>query len=108
MDVRRWLLAAGVLAATASACSSTGAGGADAAVWFDGAYLGACTGNDYTIIPAPDCPATGCLGSEVFAFCEDAAYASCSCDPPNAGGTYIDGGSAPAPTDAGLGGDHHS
>jgi hypothetical protein len=85
----------------ASACTSSGTGRPDAAVPFDGAFLGACTGSDYTVIPAADCPATGCLGSEVFAFCQGPSYASCACDPPSGGGSLVEAGAAPRPGDGG-------
>jgi hypothetical protein len=88
------LAALGVLA---SACGTSNTGGADAAVAFDGAALGKCASDDTMLIPAADCPATGCIGSEAFAFCVGTSYASCACDPPSGDVTFVDASPALEP-----------
>jgi hypothetical protein len=96
-----------VAVALLSACSTEdgATGDLDAAVPFDGAFLGKCAPNDYLIIPAADCPATGCLGSSVFALCEGASYSKCICAPPGGDWMLVDGGpldgAAETRTDAG-------
>jgi hypothetical protein len=101
MKARVTLVFALSLLTSACATPSGDDGDLDAAVPFDGTFLGKCSSEDYVMIPATDCLGTACLGSEAFALCEGTSYARCVCAPPGADWTLIDSGSLDARVQAG-------
>jgi len=93
-----------MVALLASSCASeesSPAGDLDGAVRFDGASLGKCAANDYTLVPVRECAASGCIGSAAFALCEGSSYSLCACGPPGGGWTLVEGG-AEAVSDAAV------
>ncbi len=87
-----WTLA--VLLVVVGACTTPSgqSGDLDAATPFDGAFLGPCSADDYLIIDASACPATGCIGTLAFALCEGTSYGQCACAPPGGAWTLVEGG----------------
>jgi hypothetical protein len=100
MSARATLVLAFALLPPGCATPTGNNGDLDAAVPFDGAFLGRCASDDYVMIPAADCLATACLGTEAFAICEGASYSQCICAPPGGGFTFVEAGAQDVRVDA--------
>jgi hypothetical protein len=69
------------IAALASGCPPTETLIFNAEIPFDGAALGACTGNETKSIPAEEC-FSSCPGDGAIAYCVGTSYTECSCVSP--------------------------